>query len=682
MAASADPIHKLTELDSRRHIKPFDLLKSSQGEYPGERVVFRDSSTGSEIWKLSRNPGYNYHQYSNIPAWNLDGSRLLLLSTRPGGSRFWRVAPDGRRWTPTTMNMSGWAFWSTSDAQKVYALDSHPGVIWEVDVSTGQSRRVWDLSAEKGELKLFRPSVDGKKFLVREKYIPVNGTTHSFGLVLNADGTGQPERFDLGREVGQMWFLKRDDYSFVYGASQFDKDVPAQVWLCEPAKGGAVRTISGSDFGHLGVSPNGTRVAYRTRPPNAIWVSDVETWTPKMALTYDAEIGRVGGNHLSWECDDRWLVASIGNGIYEVQVDEGRARPICVPNTQHNKNVESEPENSPDGTKLVYNSTMMGDCDVYVAIQRLPDPPRNVQQHGRVLTWDAPEHSRELAGYCIYRGSELLTPEPVSGRRYEVPAEDSEYTVVSVEHSGLQSASPDHQAPPPPAGITARARSPFAVELTWTPSASKDVSYYNVYCSSGSQLDAVQDRRIASPSEPRIIDWGLQSGTQYHYIVTAVNRGGRESKPCNEVTVQTPPIQRVFQKITLGKALGAMPLVVSLDVPRDDRYLLRIELKAGHVTSNEKIGVGLDGARAVSYKPMWDYVATGWEDPVSVPFFDTLKSDGQTDPWYALKAGAHRVELTLSTGAAEVVSLTLTNDAGYLPEGISSFHRPQLTKSP
>jgi hypothetical protein len=86
---------------------------------------------------------------------------------------------------------------------------------------------------------------------------------------------------------------------------------------------------------------------------------------------------RPGGGHLSWECDDRWLVASMGNTIIEVWPRENRTRLVCVPNTQHEKNSECEPESSPDGTKFGFASTMLGDLDFYVAVQRLPDPPQN-----------------------------------------------------------------------------------------------------------------------------------------------------------------------------------------------------------------------------------------------------------------------------------------------------------------
>jgi len=70
---------------------------------------------------------------------------------------------------------------------------------------------------------------------------------------------------------------------------------------------------------------------------------------------------------------------------------------------------------------------------------------------------------------------------------------------------------------------------------------------------------------------------------------------------------------------------------------------------------------------------MWDYVATGHDKPSSTAFFDTLKSDGQCNPWYELTSGPHRAALALPGTKGTLLSLTVTNDAGYLPDGITSF---------
>jgi hypothetical protein len=356
-----------------------------------------------------------------------------------------------------------------------------------------------------------------------------------------------------------------------------------------------------------------------------------------------------------------------------VQADSGERRLLCVPNTQHSARAESEPESSPDGTKFAYNSTMLGDCDAYVAVQKLPDSPRNVQRQGRILTWDPPEHARELAGYAIYRGAELLTDVPITERRYEVRAEGDSYTVVAVERSGLQSPCPDHEAPPAPAGLAANPKSPFAIELTWQASSANDVSYYNVYCSTGAETAPLQSHRLASPAETHFLDWGLQQGTRYTYVVTAVDRAGNESAPGTPITLQTPAIRRVFQHLDLDKPLGETPTEVSFDLPQDDHYVFWIELQAEGVPLRQSLRVGWDGARPAFDFPMWDYVATGHDKPSSTAFFDTLKSDNQCNPWYEFKAGAHRVTFAMPGAKGRLLSLTVTNDAGYVPDGITSF---------
>jgi hypothetical protein len=670
-STAGDTIDQLSELASRRHIKPFELLRTSTGEYPSERLIFRDVKAGTVIWKLSHNPGYNFHTYSNLAVWNLDGSRLFLSSTRPNRIRSWLVTPDAGRWTPYPTDDT-WTYWSETDKDQLI-YDDPKRRIYESNVATGETRQLWDLSQEPGELKLFRPSHDGKKFVVRQIHIPVGNTTHSFALVMNADGTGPIQRIDLGRETGQMWFLKRADHSFAFNDEEGSGE--RGEYMCEPEKSGAIHQITPYMFYHPSISPLGTHAASgSTRTPKAVWITDLDTGDSRSLTVLSEEETQTGGGHFSWKVDEKWLVASIGNGIYEVQVDSGQRRLLCIPNTQHSARTESEPESSPDGTKVAYNSTMLGDCDAYVAVQKLPDPPRNLQRNGRILTWDQPEHARELAGYGIYRGSELLTPKLITERRYEVPDESGSYTVVAVERSGLQSPCPDHEPPPAPSGLATTAKSPFALDLSWQPSKVNDVSYHNVYCSTATETAPVQKNQVASPTETHVLDWGLQQDTHYTYVVTAVDRAGNESAPSTPFAVQTPAIQhRVFQHLALDKPIGQAPVEVSLDLPQDDRYIVWMELKGDGVPLRQILQVSWDGARSVTETPMWDYVATGHDKPSATAFFDTLKSDGQCDPVYNFRAGPHLVTLMMRGAKGTLLSLTVTNDAGYVPEGITSF---------
>jgi len=152
-----------------------------------------------------------------------------------------------------------------------------------------------------------------------------------------------------------------------------------------------------------------------------------------------------------------------------------------------------------------------------------------------------------------------------------------------------------------------------------------------------------------------------------------VDRAGNESAPSAPFAVQTPALHRVFQHLAVDKPLGEAPAEVSFDLPQDDRYLVWIELKGEGVPLRQPLRISWDGARPMFDFPMWDYVATGHDKPSSTAFFDTLKSDSQCVPWYESKIGPHRVTLAMPGAKGTLVSLTVTNDAGYLPAGITSF---------
>lgn len=244
------------------------------------------------------------------------------------------------------------------------------------------------------------------------------------------------------------------------------------------------------------------------------------------------------------------------------------------------------------------------------------------------------------------------------------------------KHSGLQSACDDREPPSPPVQLRAHAQSPYAVELTWDAAKDPDVAYYNVYAASDGPLAPVQDRRLASPTEPHAIDWGLRSGTDYRYLVTAVDRAGNESRPSDPVSVETPAIERFLAEVPVHQTLAQVAVQVDFTVPRDDTYVVWVQLQAKQVALGQVIQVRLDQSRPAAWKPMWDFVSIGHGDPEPVPFFDLVKTrtaDAVAEPLLHLTAGRHQLSFILPRGTTQILTLTVTNDQGYLPSGITSF---------
>jgi aryl-phospho-beta-D-glucosidase BglC (GH1 family) len=98
--------------------------------------------------------------------------------------------------------------------------------------------------------------------------------------------------------------------------------------------------------------------------------------------------------------------------------------------------------------------------------------------------------------------------------------------------------------PPPaaPAGLTATAAATTAsVALTWTASTTAGVTY-RAYRSTSPGVTPTAANLVTCPSTgaTSCTDTGVQGGTKYYYVVTAVNAGG-ESAASNEASATTAP---------------------------------------------------------------------------------------------------------------------------------------------
>jgi hypothetical protein len=127
------------------------------------------------------------------------------------------------------------------------------------------------------------------------------------------------------------------------------------------------------------------------------------------------------------------------------------------------------------------------------------------------------------------------------------------------------------------------------------------------------------------------------------------------------------------ETVTVGKTASSEPVEMEFRVPREDEYVLWLQLKPVKVNEQERAVVSLDGGRPVRWEPMWDFVCVGHIAPNPISFWDAVGGAQHGWPVHRLKSGAHRLSLRLDRGEAEVQTMIVTNDRGFVPEGITSF---------
>ena len=182
-----------------------------------------------------------------------------------------------------------------------------------------------------------------------------------------------------------------------------------------------------------------------------------------------------------------------------------------------------------------------------------------VEPDAVVLKWVAPKTSvvgrsePVIVGYDVYRDSDDLetpvNPSPVQGTSFkDVPTYgEHTYRVTAVASAGppkIQSdaSTPvsvtfkDLVAPAPPASVTALVET-RVVRLIWDPVDAPDLNGYNVYRTEGT----IRIKLTPLPTrDAHFGDESLDTGIQYFYSVTSVDKNGNESAPTNSDPILVP----------------------------------------------------------------------------------------------------------------------------------------------
>ncbi len=425
--------------------------ESSEPPFPSERFIYMDPVTHAWVWRMTDHPGIERHEYYDIPAWNADGSLMILMSRR-GQGRYWLMDAVGENIRPFPEPEDGgdlprprWTY-TDPDSVFIYRSDDESTTVFKMSVHDGSLEEV--VSIPEGNLSMEPPHPDDEHFLFHRN-------RQQFWVV---DASGEFTQFDLW-PTHRRRFTKADDYSIFINRNQ-DPETPdvrrRTSWVCT-REGEDLVMLTDGEGGHPDWSPDGSTLGYFGS--GGIWLVDRDG-TNRRLLT------ETSGGHGGFGLNGEYHVSDAAHGgpyreqVFVSHLETGKVHPICFHHSSYSgwASGVSDPEathpapiGSPDSTKIAYDSDMMGQPDMWVAVWQFPDRPVDLaaERDGEAvsLNWARPELSKELRGYNVYRRDSFdgewqkiaeLLDEP---RHTDAGAAGGpwDYGVTCEEHSGLES---------------------------------------------------------------------------------------------------------------------------------------------------------------------------------------------------------------------------------------------------
>jgi len=530
----------------------------------GERTVYTDPVTGREVWRMTDHPAVERHVYYDILAWNANGSTIMWTSRRPGG-RYLLMDADGTHirplpppadrgscrgphWSPNQPHIM---YFARSDAERttVMTLDVRDGKVAEIASvpfpMTIESRRFSELTP---------PHPDERHFLLRWG----GQDRHATMLVVVDSETGKHWKLEPGIPTHRVRFTKKNDQS-VFINSNTDPDKPGErartEWIV--TLDGHVRRLPPGG-GHPDWTPDGSWLGvFRD---GGIWLISHDGQTRKELVNTMA--GGHGGFSITtgkYHVADAPARGPYGNLVYVTELATGKVTPIAYHGSSYSgwssdvpdpEATHPAPICSPDETKIIYDSDVIGQPDVWVAVWKRPAISKNVRFEAGTLTWLPPELHREIAGYNIYRkedGQWFVVKSLVADTQLAGLAE-AQYAVAAQEWSGLESkyvvantgeVTGDTFPPSAPTQPRVLETASTHIVIEWEAPPDEDHDHYSVYASPEPNVQPCRADLVGSPKIARFVDWGIEGGTTLYYRVTAVDRQGNESKPSAAVKAVT-----------------------------------------------------------------------------------------------------------------------------------------------
>ncbi len=401
-----------------------------------EMAIFRDDATGAVTTRLTDMPGDDYFGEGGI--WSCDGSAIKFESSRRTGGIPILIPGEGR--VISGPEGAGWRMWSQVDPDVIYLM-KRSGKNYKVSAWNKKTREEEEIAEftvpETGsyvEFKRYTPEgniivafretpnlyiVDVKNRQVRYIKLPTrlkDVEVTDGGKVADWANCYTYERFWRNLETGEQGLAP----GFSAGHASWGENGMVANF------GGHLNVFVPGDIGRDFTPGDKIRIW-------ANWENDIVT--DYGILTVDNRYNFTNGTR--GDVDHQHLMIPSS--------DPGAVMRVARYFTKFSWTSTTYSRPSPDYTKLVYNENDIGNTELYMVYVRRPDPPGEVKLNGNLLSWSAPEHRLETAGYNIYgsnasgRDFIRINAAPVTGDTFTTGGAWKFYTITSVEQSGFES---------------------------------------------------------------------------------------------------------------------------------------------------------------------------------------------------------------------------------------------------
>jgi hypothetical protein len=402
------------------------------------------SPGGARIWHVSDGLRFAYHQYHDVPAWNSNGSRLLLRSSKAGSV----FLSGGLNQDPERMKLRatpvGYIQWDRIRPEVFYYTacgKTRQTSIYSYNLANRESRLLFKAPAG---LQLAPCHPDGDHLLL----YPRSGgarIAEIFSL-----STKKVLIVPLPAKIHLVRFTKHEDLSIFCNQETGNAGEGSANWIIDAVTGAAweIPIGCGSQFDW---QPGGNLLSFCP-------ADDVLKVVNRKGEGVRSFPGVSGCQ--SWSEDGKKIVTAILNKksrfFGEIVICDPSSGEIVVitPHQARVSNRQSshpQPVFSPDRTKVVFNSNSFGkqNPQVYVVQVKPVEPVKNLRlnsQKGSIeLSWSA-SSAKEVKGTVIYRvltDNRRVKVAELDARqvKYAMKAEEGVkgFEVIVKEFSGLES---------------------------------------------------------------------------------------------------------------------------------------------------------------------------------------------------------------------------------------------------